>query len=217
MARCRRGCSWREIPSTRPAPRTARRRRPALAGGRAGQQSRQDSGIGVHPGGDVGHRNAGLARRLPRVPVIATAPSRTGSAGRTPSCRDRVPSCRIRRCRRRSARVPRRSCAASRARREAAPGARFWTNTSARSRSRPRRPGFGRFRSSVSDSLDRFSHTKWLDWPLTVVSYARAKVADSRPFDLDHPRAEVGQVPGGERSRHRLLQGHDGHALEWPH
>src|SRR6266446_4612598 len=61
-------------------------------------------------------------------------------------------------------------------RRATAPGARLWMKTSARDRS-PRRTSIasGRFKSSVSDCLVRLSHTKWLDIPFTVESYARAK------------------------------------------
>ena len=32
------------------------------------------------------------------------------------------------------------------------------------------------------------------------------EVARARPLDLDDPGAEVGELPGGERRRHRLLQ-----------
>ena len=60
--------------------------------------------------------------------------------------------------------------------RAAAPGPRFWMNTSApASRRCSTSPAAGCLRSSVSDSLDRLSHTKWLDWPSTVRSYPRAK------------------------------------------
>src|SRR5690242_19946470 len=49
-------------------------------------------------------------------------------------------------------------------------------NTSApASRRASTSPADGCLRSSVSDSLDRLSHTKWLDWPSTVRSYPRAK------------------------------------------
>ncbi len=45
--------------------------------------------------------------------------------------------------------------------RPAAPGARFWMKTSARESSRAMTSAAsGRFRSSVSDSFERFSHTK---------------------------------------------------------
>ncbi len=35
---------------------------------------------------------------------------------------------------------------------------------------------------------------------------AAGEVAAARPLHLDHPGTQVGQLPGGERSRHRLLQ-----------
>src|SRR5882762_412709 len=57
-----------------------------------------------------------------------------------------------------------------------APGAKFWTNTSAFSSKRWRTNlASARFKSSVRDSLERFNQTKWLDNPRTVASYPRAK------------------------------------------
>ena len=38
---------------------------------------------------------------------------------------------------------------------------------------------------------------------------AAGEVADTRPLDLDDPGAQVGQLPGGERRRDRLLQSDD--------
>src|SRR5439155_12987930 len=40
------------------------------------------------------------------------------------------------------------------------------------------------------------------------------EVAGGGPLDLDDPGAEVGQLPGGERRRHRLLDRHDHHPVE---
>ena len=40
------------------------------------------------------------------------------------------------------------------------------------------------------------------------------EVARARPLDLDDPRPEVGELPGGERRRDRLLKGDDGDAVE---
>src|SRR5215210_2293863 len=68
------------------------------------------------------------------------------------------------------------SSSAPKPRRSTAPGARFWTKTSAprtRRRSTPLAPSS--FRFSVRDSLERLSQTKWLARPLTVSSYPRAK------------------------------------------
>src|SRR5215213_4365265 len=57
-----------------------------------------------------------------------------------------------------------------------APGARFWTKTSAFSRRRFRTSrARSCLRSRASDSLERLSHTKWLESPLTLVSKERAK------------------------------------------
>src|SRR5829696_7589771 len=57
-----------------------------------------------------------------------------------------------------------------------APGARFWTNTSAPSMRRLS-TSFAPscLRSRVRDSLERLSQTKWLARPFTVLSYPRAK------------------------------------------
>src|SRR5918998_5143026 len=68
------------------------------------------------------------------------------------------------------------SSSAPKPRRSTAPGARFWTKTSApwrRRRSTSLAPSSLRF--SVRDSFERLSQTKWLARPLTVVSYPRAK------------------------------------------
>src|SRR5215210_5077211 len=68
------------------------------------------------------------------------------------------------------------SSSAPKPRRSTAPGARFWTKTSApRTRRRSTSLAPSSFRFSVRDSLERLSHTKWLARPLTVSSYPRAK------------------------------------------
>src|SRR5215204_4137678 len=61
-------------------------------------------------------------------------------------------------------------------RRPAEPGARFWTKTSDLA-TRRRRISLASscLRSRASDSLERLSQTKWLDMPMTVSSYPRAK------------------------------------------
>ena len=43
---------------------------------------------------------------------------------------------------------------------------------------------------------------------------AAGEVAAARPLDLDHPRAEVGQLAGRERGGHRLLNRDDGEATK---
>src|ERR671917_1389117 len=68
------------------------------------------------------------------------------------------------------------SSSAPKPRRSTAPGARFWTKTSApwrRRRSTSLAPSS--FKFSVRDSFERLSQTKWLARPFTVVSYPRAK------------------------------------------
>ena len=40
------------------------------------------------------------------------------------------------------------------------------------------------------------------------------EVAGPGPFHLDHPRAQVGELAGGERRGHRLLQRDDRDALQ---
>src|SRR5215218_4276291 len=82
----------------------------------------------------------------------------------------------------------------------AAPGARFWTKTSARS---TRRLSISRaascFRFNVRDSFDRLSHTKWLERPLTVLSYPRAKSPTSgrSTFITRAPRSASWRVAKG--------------------
>src|SRR5215204_21438 len=57
-----------------------------------------------------------------------------------------------------------------------APGARFWTKTSALSIMRASTSlAPSCLRSRVRDSLERLSQTKWLARPFTVLSYPRAK------------------------------------------
>src|SRR5918994_3151945 len=57
-----------------------------------------------------------------------------------------------------------------------APGARFWTKTSALSIMRASTSlASSCLRSRVRDSLERLSQTKWLARPFTVLSYPRAK------------------------------------------
>ena len=108
------------------------------------------------------------------------------------------------------------SSSAASPRRAAAPGARFWMKTSARSIKpvedvlRPRVLDVERqaFLGAVEPDEVR-GHA--LD---RLVVVAR-EIADLGPLDLDHARAEVGEVARGERRRHRLLQRDDRDAIEW--
>ena len=43
------------------------------------------------------------------------------------------------------------------------------------------------------------------------------EIAGSRPLDLDHPGAEVGELAGGQRHGHRLLQRDDGDSRKRKH
>ena len=159
----RRRCTPRARPSTRRARRRARRRRRrrVRSSARASSAVRMP-GERVHAGGDIGDRNADLGWRILAArerqqsdlaldqQIVRLA---VGVRARRPVTRDgaddelRIPqhAARLERCRvdrrrpaRRSARTRQRAQAARRARRRA--------------------PGF--FRSSVSDSFDRLSHTK---------------------------------------------------------
>ena len=80
---------------------------------------------------------------------------------------------------------------------------------------RGRAAASGRLRSSVSDSFDRFSHTKWLAMPLHAGVVAAREVAAVRPLDLDDARAEIGELPRGERPGDGLFDRDDGDALQW--
>ena len=42
------------------------------------------------------------------------------------------------------------------------------------------------------------------------------EVAPAGALDLDHPRPEVGELPGGERRGHRLFQRHHQYSVQWP-
>ncbi len=63
-----------------------------------------------------------------------------------------------------------RSASAPSPSRSAAPGAKFCTNTSARSSRRSTVARVRALRSSAIASFERFSHTKWLDSPCTALS-----------------------------------------------
>ena len=52
--------------------------------------------------------------------------------------------------------------------------------------------------------------------PLDRRVVTAGEVADDRTLHLDDPRAEVGELPGGERRRHGLLQGDHRHPVEGP-
>src|ERR687893_11710 len=81
-----------------------------------------------------------------------------------------------------------------------APGARFWTKTSACSMRRFSISLVLSFlRSRVSDSLERLSQTKWLESPFTVASYERAKspVPGRSTFITRAPRSASWRVAKG--------------------
>src|SRR4028119_1718875 len=93
------------------------------------------------------------------------------------------------------------SSSAPKPRRSAAPGARFWTKTSA-PQTRRRSTSFApsSFRFSVRDSLERLSQTKWLARPFTVVSYPRAEAPPpGRSAFIPRARGAVGpsEAAGG--------------------
>ena len=58
----------------------------------------------------------------------------------------------------------------------------------------------------VNDSLDRFSHTKWLEAPRTSASYLACEIADLETLNLDDPSAQIGQLSSGEWRRDRLAR-----------
>ena len=47
------------------------------------------------------------------------------------------------------------------------------------------------------------------------VVVAAGEVPSVDALDLDHPRAEVGEIAGGQRGSDSLLDGDDGDAVEW--
>src|SRR5829696_7415580 len=81
-----------------------------------------------------------------------------------------------------------------------APGARFWTKTSALSIMRASTSlAPSCLRSRVRDSLERLSQTKWLARPFTVLSYPRAKSPTSgrSTFMTRAPRSASWRVAKG--------------------
>ena len=146
--------------------------RGALPGALALQERRQNAGVGVHAAGDVRDRQTHLRRRVRRAGDRYQADFTlhqqvVGFLGRVGTGRSVAAqiahdhpwisaraalACRARDGRSRRARGSARRRPTDRA---AATG--------------PARAS-GRFRSSVSDSFDRFSQTKWLASPWTVVS-----------------------------------------------
>jgi len=53
--------------------------------------------------------------------------------------------------------------------------------------------------------------------PLDAAVVAAREVAAAGTLDLDHARAEVGELAGAERRRDRVLERDDGDAVERPH
>ncbi len=114
---------------------------------------------------------------------------------------------------------PRDSASYDRPRRAAAPGARFCTTTSASSRIRRFRIDL-RFRvlDVQREALLRAvgPHEMRRQAAHALVVAAR-EVADAGPLDLDHARAEIGQLSRRERRRDRVLERDDGDAFEGSH
>jgi len=53
--------------------------------------------------------------------------------------------------------------------------------------------------------------------PMHRLVVAASEIACPGPFDLDHPRAVIGEVPRAERGRDGLLERHHGEAFERQH
>ena len=65
------------------------------------------------------------------------------------------------------------------------------------------------------DSLPRLSQTKCAPGAVDHVVVAAGEVAPVDALHLDHPRAEVGEIAGGQWGSDSLLDGDDGNAVEW--
>jgi hypothetical protein len=101
----------------------------------------------------------------------------------------------------------RRSAAGAEPEAPAAPGARFCTNTSA--------PATQAVQELATAGVLRVQRERLLvavhphevrAEPLDALVVAAGEVAHVGPLDLDDPRAEVGELPGGVRGGDRLLQ-----------
>src|SRR5215217_7585064 len=103
-----------------------------------------------------------------------------------------------------------------------APGARFWTKTSALSIMRASTSlAPSCLRSRVRDSLERLSQTKWLARPFTVLSYPRAKSPTSgrSTFMTRAPRSASWRVAKGAAtacSKETTVMPSSGSILERP-
>lgn len=94
--------------------------------------------------------------------------------------------------------------------REAAPGTRFCTKTSARSSSWSSScAARGCLTSSVTDSFDRFSQKEHPQLPKDGLIEAVREVIAARALELDDTCTEVAELTGGERGGHGVLRGHD--------
>ena len=106
-----------------------------------------------------------------------------------------------------------RRSSAPRPSRSAAPGARFCTKTSARpSSAAEHRAVAGLLEVELDALLAAVQPDEVAGLAVHGPVVAAGEVAGAGPLDLDHARAEVGELAGGERRGHRLLQGDDGEA-----
>ena len=62
--------------------------------------------------------------------------------------------------------------------------------------------------------MERLVHTKCDARPCDALVVAAGEVAGTGALDLDHPRAEVGQLPGAERRGDGVLEADHGDAVE---
>ena len=222
-ARRRRGAvdrrSTADSSSTRPCSRASTRR----CGCRARScprcdQRREDAAVRVHAGGDVGDRAAGLGRLVGRAgdrqeARLALDQQVVGLlvAVRAPSGRRRSPRCR----RRSAAGCARCSASYDRPRRAAAPGARFCTSTSARATALASTSAAPRMLEVERQAFLRaVGPDEVRGQAAHALVVAAREVADAGALDLDHARAEVGELARAERRRDRVLERDDGDAIE---
>ena len=189
------------------APPASRRRSRRPCRSSALDERGQDARVGVHAGCDVGDREAGLARLFRRAGHGQKARLRSGSAGRRPcvavravlavagDVADDQPRVLV------LQRLVREPEPGGRARRE------VLDETSALPTSCEGSPSAAAcLTSSVRLSLDRLVQTKCDARPLTALVVVAREIADAGPLDLDHARAEIGELARRERRRDRVLK-----------
>ena len=71
--------------------------------------------------------------------------------------------------------------------------------------------------SSVRLSFERLVHTKCEAMAAHALVVGAREVAAARALDLDHARAEVGELARAERRRDRVFQRDDGDAIQRSH